>query len=54
MKQMGETEVNQIKDHINDRDDLEYTSDLPTSLIITNLDKNIFAESDLKVKQQQH
>lgn len=51
MKQMGETEVNNIKDHINDRDDLEDTSDLPTSLIITNLDLRIFSESDLKVKQ---
>ena len=50
MKQMTETtDVNNIKDHINERDDLEDTSDLPTSLIITNLDTRIFSESELKV-----
>lgn len=50
MKQMNETEINHIQDHINERDDLEDTSDLPTSLIITNLDQRVFSESDLKVK----
>lgn len=50
MKQMTETtDVNNIKDHINERDDLEDTSDLPTSLIITNLDTRIFSELELKV-----